>query len=156
MLSVTQETPDQEEVLNLLRKADERSSALYPSESRHGADIATLMGQGVRFFVARRNDIALGCGGYVPNGGGSGELKRMFVEAHARGQGIGRSILRAIEDEARREGIRVMRLETGVKSVEARGLYGRFGYRERGPFGGYGPDPLSVFMEKDLPARTAV
>jgi hypothetical protein len=50
MLSLTPETPDQEEVLSLLRKADERSSSLYPSESRHGADVATLMGQGSAFL----------------------------------------------------------------------------------------------------------
>jgi len=30
------------------------------------------------------------------------------------------------------------------------GLYRSFGFRERGPFGDYQPDPLSVFMAKDL------
>lgn len=44
-----------------------------------------------------------------------------------------------------------MRLETGVRSTEAIGLYRRFGYREIGPYGAHGPDPLSVFMEKILP-----
>lgn len=150
MLSVAQETPDQEEVFLLLRRADERSSSLYPSESRHGADVTTLMDQRVRFFVARLDGVAVGCGGYVSNGTRTGELKRMFVEAGVRGQGIGRSILQAIEDMAKREGLLTMQLETGIKSAEARGLYGRFGYCECGPFGGYGPDPLSVFMEKHL------
>ena len=45
-----------------------------------------------------------------------------------------------------------MRLETGVKSVEAIHLYQRFGYAPRGPFGRYPPDPLCVFMEKQLKA----
>jgi putative acetyltransferase len=30
------------------------------------------------------------------------------------------------------------------------GLYRRFGYREREPFGEYRADPLSIFMEKFL------
>ncbi len=44
-----------------------------------------------------------------------------------------------------------MRLETGIKSDEALGLYRRSGYIERGPFGAYRADPLSIFMEKVLP-----
>jgi putative acetyltransferase len=150
MLSVTRETPDQTEVLHLLRLADERSSSLYPAERRHGPNVATLVTQGVRFFVARLEGVAVGCGGYIPCGNGVGELKRMFVDSKMRGQGIGRALLQNIEDEASREGIRVLQLETGVKSLEARGLYRQLGYRERGPFGGYNPDPLSVFMEKEL------
>jgi len=150
MLSVARETPDQTEVLRLLRMADERSSSLYPTDIRYGPSVATLVAQGVRFFVARLGGTAVGCGGYIACDNGAAELKRMFVDLKTRGQGIGRAILQVVEDEARREGIRVMRLETGVKSVEARGLYLRFGYRERGPFGTYSTDPLSVFMEKEL------
>ncbi len=46
--------------------------------------------------------------------------------------------------------LRLIQLETGVKSDEARRLYRRLGSIERGPFGNYGPDPLSIFMEKFL------
>lgn len=44
----------------------------------------------------------------------------------------------------------MIRLETGVYQPEALALYGRAGYVERGPFGDYVADPLSVFMEKEL------
>jgi putative acetyltransferase len=43
-----------------------------------------------------------------------------------------------------------MQLETGTKQPEAIALYRKFGYAERGPFGAYKPDPLSLFMEKRL------
>jgi putative acetyltransferase len=43
-----------------------------------------------------------------------------------------------------------MQLETGIKQPEAIALYRKFGYAERGPFGSYQPDPLSLFMEKRL------
>lgn len=81
---------------------------------------------------------------------GCAELQRVFVNPDARGRGVRQSILAAIEDAATRESVRWMQLETGVKSFEAIRLYKRLGYRERGPFGAYQSDPLSVFMEKQL------
>jgi putative acetyltransferase len=84
----------------------------------------------------------------VPDG--SAELKRLFVMTEARGNGIGRSIVMALEHAAAGEQVRLIQLETGVKSDEALRLYRRLGYIERGPFGNYGPDPLSIFMEKFL------
>ena len=44
----------------------------------------------------------------------------------------------------------LLRLETGVKQPEALTLYSAAGFVEISPFGAYGPDPLSVFMEKRL------
>jgi ribosomal protein S18 acetylase RimI-like enzyme len=72
----------------------------------------------------------------------------MFVADAARGRGAGHALLRRIEETARREGVRVLSLETGIRNAEALALYRRAGFRERGPFGSYLPDPLSVFMEK--------
>ena len=56
------------------------------------------------------------------------------------------SVLRYLLDS----GLLLARLETGIRQPEALGLYRASGYREIGPFGDYGPDPLSVFMEKNL------
>lgn len=150
MLSIVRESPDQPDVIHLLQLADERSSRLYPAESRHGASVAALLAQEVRFFVARLDGLTVGCGGYAIGQDGAAELKRIFVKETARGQGVGRRILEALEEAARLDGVSLMQLETGVKSDEALGLYRRFGYRDRGPFGTYQPDPLSVFMEKAL------
>ncbi|MGF6228957.1 putative acetyltransferase [Inquilinus ginsengisoli] len=152
-LTIAPETPDQAEVRALLEQADRRSAGLYPAESRHGLSVAALLAPRVRFLVARQDGWAVGCGGYAPQGEGTAELKRIFVAAEARGLGIGRALLQALETDAARAGIRLLRLETGVKSAEALSLYRRFGYRETGPFGAYGPDPLSVFMERELPGK---
>ena len=67
-----------------------------------------------------------------------------------RGQGLSAKIMRYLESELRRRGVKLLRLETGVLQPEALGLYRKLGYRERGPFGAYGADPLSVFMEKSV------
>jgi len=150
MLTIERETLDHPEVQDLLDQANARSASLYPTESRFGPTLADLLAQDVRFFVARKAGQVVGCGGYALAPGRWAELKRIFVVPAARDAGVGRRIVSAIEHEARTEGVVGLFLETGVRSVEAIGLYRRLGYAERGPFGAYGPDPLSVFMEESL------
>ena len=148
MLSVMQEALHQDAVQRLLRAADERSAALYPTDSRFGLSADDLLLRGVRFFVARLDGQAVGCAGFAPTSPTEGELQRMFVDAALRRQGVGRTLLQAIEGAARTEGIQVMRLETGAASTEALALYRHSGYREREPFGDYASDARSIFMEK--------
>ncbi len=145
------ETPDQPEVLDFLSKADERSASLYPAENRYGSGLSTLLSANVQFFVARRDERALGCGGYMLLPEKAAEIKRLFVDPAARGQGVGRGIIRVVEESATQEGVRTLLLETGSKSFEALHLYKSMGFAECGPFALYQPDPLSVFMVKSLP-----
>jgi putative acetyltransferase len=144
------ESADQPEVHALLRQSDAYHAALYPAESNHLIDVATLTAANVRFLVARRGGIAIGCGALVLGTDGAAELKRMFVVPEARGRKLGSRILDALEAAAEAEGVRVLRLETGVRQPEALALYRRHGYTERGPFGTYQPDPLSTFFEKRM------
>jgi putative acetyltransferase len=152
MVSIALETPHQEAVLGLLAKSDAFSTALYPPESNHLIDTDALAQPNVRFYVARLSGQAIGCGALVLGLDREAELKRMFVNEQARGRGIGRLLLATLEQAGRREGVRLIQLETGVSSHEALALYRRCGYRERGPFGTYWADPLSIFMEKELGA----
>ena len=133
----------------LLAEADAFSRALYPEEARNAADAAFLARPFVRFFVARVDGAAMGCGGLVIYDGW-GEIKRLIVRDAARGRGVGRALLATIEATARAERLGVVRLETGPRSVAALGLYGRAGYAIREPFAGYVANPWSVFMEKRL------
>ncbi|MFE0755571.1 GNAT family N-acetyltransferase [Inquilinus sp. NPDC058860] len=147
---IAPEPPRQDAVLDLIRQSDALMASLYPAESNHMLDIESLEQPEVRFFVARREGRVVGCGALTVGTGGRAELKRMFVDPATRGLKVGRDLLARIEDEARALGVRLIQLETGIHQPEAIGLYRRFGYRDRGPFGGYGPDPLSLFMEKAL------
>jgi putative acetyltransferase len=147
-VTIRPESPDRPEVHALLRQSDAYHAALYPAESNHFVDVATLSAPDVRFLVARRGAVAVGCGALVLGGAGKAELKRMFVAPEARGLGIGRLILDALEAVAKAEGVRVLRLEIGIRQPEALALYRRHRYTERGPFGAYRPDPLSTFFEK--------
>ena len=149
-ITITVESPRQDDVARLIQALDAYQSALYPAESNHLLDIASLAAPGVRFLVARRGGEALGCGALRIDASRYGEVKRMFVLPEARGLRLGTRILRCLEDEARREGLRCLRLETGVHQAAALALYRAAGYAERTPFGEYQPDPLSIFMEKTL------
>jgi putative acetyltransferase len=147
---IAAETADQPEVRALLRQSDAFLAALYPAESNHLVDVGALCAPSVRFLVARRGSHAIGCGALVLGPPGEAEIKRMFVVPRARGHRIGRRILAALEATALAEGVRVVRLETGVRQPAALGLYRSSGYVERGPFGSYRPDPLSAFFEKRI------
>jgi putative acetyltransferase len=149
-VEIRPESPRQPAVVALIEASDAYMAALYPAESNHLVDIDALASPDVRFFVARAGDAVVGCGALRHDPAGYGEVKRMFVVPEARGLRIGRRILECLEDEARRSGLGELRLETGIHQPEALALYRRAGFRDRGPFGAYGPDPLSVFMAKRL------
>ena len=150
MISIAEEPPDQPEIHRFLRLGDERSASLYPAESNHALNLFALLAANIRFFTARADGKPIGCGGYARAGNGFGELKRLFVDPLARGRGAGGKLIAAIEQAAKADGLACMQLETGVRNFAALRLYRRFDYRERGPFGNYKPDPLSVFMERRL------
>jgi putative acetyltransferase len=149
-LIINTETPDQPEVRDMLARLDAYCAALYPAESNHLLDIASLMQGDVLFLVARDIDGgAVGCAALV-NKQHYGEVKRMFVDERKRGLGTGRKLLEHLVMFARMSGLSVLRLETGVHQPEAIGLYERLGFARCEPFGEYREDPLSLFMEMPL------
>jgi len=59
-----------------------------------------------------------------------GSLKRMWVASSARGLGLGRRMLEALEAKARELGIETLRLETNRSLIEAIRMYRSSGYLE--------------------------
>ena len=150
MTHIAFERPDQPEIVALIDELDAYQKPLYPPESHYGIPVEALMQPHVLFAVARaEGGEAVGCGAVALNDGW-GEVKRMFVRPTARGRGVAQGILAFLEASARERGQALMRLETGVSQPEALRFYQRAGYARRGPFGDFGPDPLSIFMEKPL------
>ncbi|MEK0084826.1 GNAT family N-acetyltransferase [Benzoatithermus flavus] len=143
------EPPHQPEVARLIEALDDYLGSLYPAESNHLLDLDALAAPDVRFFVARIAGRAVGCAA-LRLAADYGELKRMFVLPEARGRQVGRRLLARIEAELLAHGLGILRLETGGRQPEALGLYRAAGFAERGPFGDYPDDPLSIFMEKRL------
>ncbi|WP_405762034.1 GNAT family N-acetyltransferase [Streptomyces sp. NBC_00045] len=81
---------------------------------------------------------------------GDAELKRMYVVPEARGLGLARRILAALEDDARSAGRTRMALETGDQQPEAIALYRSSGYTPSKKFGHYRTYDSSRCMAKPL------
>lgn len=109
-----------------------------------------LIAQAVAFFVIRHDGVPAGCGGIQLFGVEYGELKRMYVRPQYRGLGLAKAMVDRLADHARRHGVGLLRLETGIHQRAAIGLYERLGFRSRPPFGEYNEDPLSRFYEKRI------
>jgi putative acetyltransferase len=149
-MHITIESPDQPEVVELIAELDAYQSSLYPPESTHFLDLASLKQPNVLFAVARDTEQrAVGCGAIVVYRA-YGELKRMYVHPRGRGQGVARAMLTMLEARATAAGCTLLKLESGPFQLEALALYARSGFERRGPFGEYRDDPLSVFMQKRI------
>ena len=61
---------------------------------------------------------------------GLGELKRMWLRPSCQGRGLGRRLMDACLDEARRLGCRALRLDTQAKLEAAVRLYRAYGFSE--------------------------
>lgn len=124
-------------------------SSLYPPEHNHYLSVDELAQPHIDFWVAEEDGQPLGCIA-LARLDGYGEVKSMFVDPAARGQGVGAALLSMLESHARAAGLPVLRLETGDDLYPAHRLYRRLGFSETGPFGDYKEGPHSVFMEKRL------
>jgi len=105
---------------------------------------------GGAFLVGWVDGEAVACGGIARYDDTTAEIRRMYVAPQARGRGLSRLVLSALEDEARALGYSFVRLETGHLQATAIGLYVSTGF---GPIPRYGPfvnDPKSVCFEKRL------
>ena len=150
-IEIGRDAPDRPDIVALLQAADRYFAALYAVDSNHLLGVERLLAPDVTFVAARRHGVAIATGALV-DCGGWGEIKRMYVDPSARGLGLGRRMLQALEEAAAAKGLDPLRLETGTRQQEAVALYRAAGYTERGPFGAYRPDRDSIFMERSLAA----
>jgi GNAT superfamily N-acetyltransferase len=100
------------------------------------------------FLVIYEDGVAVAGGGLKRLDEQACEIKRMFVIPEARGRGLAGVLLVALEDEARRLGYAIARLDTGPKQPHAQRLYEQAGYR---PIGNFNANPFASFWgEKEL------
>ncbi|MFZ3321948.1 MAG: GNAT family N-acetyltransferase [Usitatibacter sp.] len=135
-LGIRAETIDQDDAIALVGELDAHLEALYPPESRHGLNLEALRAANVRFVIARDEaGRAHGIGAIVFKDGFA-ELKRMYTRPSSRGHGIGAAVVGFLEQQARERGHSIVRLETGVKQLEALSFYEGLGYARRDAFAG--------------------
>lgn len=108
------------------------------------------------FLVGYLDDVSVAMGGWTftehPLGERVVKIRRMFVDAGVRRQGIARSLLDALEADAVRNGATIAVLATGSPQRAAIAFYRRCGYADIAPFGYYGDSDQVVCLGKELPA----
>ncbi|HEY9026619.1 MAG TPA: helix-turn-helix domain-containing GNAT family N-acetyltransferase [Burkholderiaceae bacterium] len=103
------------------------------------------------FLLAWSDGLPVGCVGLKNGGAQPAEVKRLWVAPAARGLGLARRLMDAVEDAARAIGLPLLRLDTNSALPEAIALYRRTGWTEIPRFN---DDPYpDVFFEKRLSPR---
>ena len=100
-----------------------------------------------RFLIAWSDDLPVGCVSLRPLAGDTAEVKRLWVHDSARGQGLARRLMAAIEEEARGMGLGVLKLDTNSALSEAIALYRSSGWTDIAPYTGM---PADTWMGKAL------
>jgi chromate reductase, NAD(P)H dehydrogenase (quinone) len=128
-LEVVVTPPDDESARLLLQAFEDEMAVLYGRERQ----VCPPQPEGMRppkgtFLVFFDEGRPLACGGLRPMSSWTAEIRRMFVQPRARGQGLGRFVLESLEREARKLGYRFVQLETGERNLAAQALYAGYGY----------------------------
>ncbi|HET6143993.1 MAG TPA: GNAT family N-acetyltransferase [Candidatus Acidoferrales bacterium] len=139
-------------VIELLHTHLRRARAETAPGSAHALDLSGLQSPDIRFWTIWEGETLLGAGALRRLSADHGEVKSMYTAQHARGRGIGSTMLRHIMEAARNSGMALLSLETGSWDYfqPARELYKKHGFQECPPFADYVPDPNSVFFSLDL------
>ncbi|WP_232679943.1 GNAT family N-acetyltransferase [Nocardioides sp. R-C-SC26] len=148
------------EIIAFLQAHLDQMREISPPESVHALDLDGLRAPGVWFHSAYDRaaggpvgvDELVGCGALKRLDEAAVELKSMRTAPHRQGEGIASRLLVHLLDQARQLGFGRINLETGAEDffAPARRLYERHGFVVCEPFGDYRPDPLSVFMTREL------
>jgi len=142
---------DQAPATDLVAAMVDEVSELYGRIDVPGAPTATptdFSPPGGSFLVLYDDGRAVAGGGVKRLDDEACEIKRMYVVPEARGRGLGQALLDALEDEARRLGYEIARLDTGEHQPHAQRMYERAGYR---PIGNFNANPFASFWgEKAL------
>ncbi|MGH2894728.1 MAG: GNAT family N-acetyltransferase [Solirubrobacteraceae bacterium] len=119
-----------------------------PPQDAHALEVDDLLDPAVSLFSIRCHGELLAVGALKRLDGQHAELKTMHTVDHARGRGIGRTMLDHLVGVARERGFERVSLETGSMEAfsPARSLYASAGFAPCEPFGDYRPGPNNVYM----------
>jgi len=99
------------------------------------------------FLLASADGLPIACGALKTLSPGLGEVKRLWVDPAARGQGLARRMMRALEDQARALGHTSLKLDTNENLPEAIALYRADGWQETEPYTSF---PATHWFAKSL------
>jgi len=110
--------------------------------------------KGAAYFVAELNNEIVGGSGIYPTDGlpeGTCELVKMYLLPHARGLGLGRTLIEKSLAHAKEAGYKNVYLESMPELKKALEVYAKFGFEYlKGPMGNSGHTGCSLWMMKTL------
>jgi putative acetyltransferase len=110
--------------------------------------------EGAAYFVAEMNGQIVGGGGIYPTDGlpaDTCELVKMYLVPHARGTGLGRTLIEKSLAYAEEAGYKNIYLETMPELKQALKVYAKFGFEHlNAPMGNSGHTGCSLWMLKRL------
>ena len=117
---------------------------LFPLPDPHAGTFRAPNGQ---FLIAYSDTLPIGCVSLRPLEPGIGEVKRLWVAPDARGQGLARRLMTAIEAHARTMGLTRLKLDTNAALPDAIALYRATGWVETAPYSQF---PSTHWFQKPL------
>ncbi|RMI13956.1 GNAT family N-acetyltransferase [Cellulomonas triticagri] len=145
------EVPWDDAAAAALRAAQEREIA-----DRYGdEDTEPITGDGMlTTLVVHHDGTPVGCvslrDAAPGHGAGTGEVKRLYVAPGARGRGLGRALVLAVEARAAALGLTRLVLESGVRQPESVALYRSLGWDAITPYGPWADHPETLCFGKAL------
>ncbi len=115
-----------------------------PDPDPHAGDFRPPAGL---FLLARLDGRVVGCGCFKTALPGTVEIKRLWVDPAARGQGVARRLMAELEASARQRGHSSARLDTNDALSEAIALYRRDGWTDIAPYTTF---PATCWLGKRL------
>jgi putative acetyltransferase len=155
MLRITQATTSNDlEQARELFKEYEASLGISLCFQNFSDELANLPGDYApprgRLLLAKEFDQLVGCVALRPVGPTTCEMKRLFLRPEYRSRGLGRVLVEAVIEEARKIGYTHMRLDTiSDRMGRAIELYKSIGFVEIEPYY-HSPVDTTKFMELDL------
>jgi GNAT superfamily N-acetyltransferase len=151
MIEVRTEAADSLIAVRLMEAMVSEMEELYELPPGHGlglsappADMSPPAGS---FVVIYDEGKPVAGGGLKRVEDGVAELKRMYVAPAARGRGLGRQLLEALEDAARELGYARVRLDFGARQPAAQAMYERSGYHAIDDYNG---NPQAAFWREKV------
>ena len=99
-------------------------------------------------MLAVQGEAAVGCGGWQRLNETTAEIQRIYVVPEQRRQGIAWTLVRILENDARRQGCKRTVLAAGIEAYSALAFYQSCGYSFCEAFGDFANNKNCVCMEK--------
>jgi putative acetyltransferase len=129
------------------------------SDSEMNDIFSAYQGEGQAYFVLENSSSSeiFGCGGFAPLKGTHPEekvceLRKLYLISQSRGQGLGKTLLSHVLDQARQAGYKKIYLETSPALSAAVGLYEHLGFQKLSKnLGNTGhQEKCNIYMVKQL------